>query len=445
MSYTPAHVLARDIAQRTRSSREVTQDLLARIASAGRPLNAVVELDAERALAAAAAADARVAAGEPLGLLAGVPVTVKEAFAVQGLDTTAGVRELAGRPAARDAPAVAALRKAGAVILGKTNVPTLLADLQCDNPVYGRTANPWDQQRSPGGSSGGSAAALAAGLSPLELGSDLGGSIRVPAAWCGVYGLRPSNGVISKRGHLPWPLDGLLEPPMSVAGPMARGIADLVLAFQVLTGTPPGRPRPPRGLRIAVWSEAPGAPASREVQKSLEDARTALEAAGVHTAQFTSPLAAETALSLADRLVAAEICHSNPDAPGSAQLLRDHLADQEQQLRAAQAWDETFARFDAVLCPATAVTAQLHDARPALEREVLIDGVRHEHRVLGAWSLLTSLPRLPSVTFPAGLGEDTGLPVGLQLVGRYRADQDLLAVAAAVDEVVDGWHKPPGW
>ena len=448
MSYLAAHALARAIAAGALSSREVTRELLDRITSVGSPLNAVVELDAERALAAAASVDAQVAAGGPLGPLAGVPVTVKESFAVAGLPTTAGLPELAGRRAAADAPAVAALRNAGAVILGTTNVPTLLADLQCDNPVYGRTTNPWAADRSPGGSSGGSAAALAAGLTALELGSDLGGSIRVPAAWCGVYGLRPSNGLISKRGHLPWPLDGLLEPPMSVSGPMARTVADLALAFQVLTRTAPAPPRPAaprtlRGLRVAVWTEAPGAPADRETRAALAGVRQALDEAGARTADFTSPVAAEVALPLANRLIDAEICHGQPK--GSGPLLQDNLADQEQQLRAALAWAATFEQVDAVLCPAVPVAALPHDDRPRAERSVLIDGVRHDHATLGAWSLLTSLPRLPSVTFPAGLGEQTGLPIGLQLVGRYRADNDLLAIAAAVDEVIDGWQAPPGW
>jgi amidase len=446
VSYLAAHALARAIAGGSLSSREVTRELLDRITSVGAPLNALIELDAERALAAAASVDAQVAVGGPLGPLAGVPVTVKEAFAVAGLPTTAGLPELAGRRAAVDAPAVAALRNAGAVILGTTNVPTLLADLQCDNPVYGRTANPWDAGRSPGGSSGGSAEALAAGLSPLELGSDLGGSIRVPAAWCGVYGLRPSNGLISKRGHLPWPLDGLLEPAMSVAGPMARNVADLELAFQVLTGRTPGPALPPRfhrGLRIAVWTEASGAPADKETRACLARARKALDEAGARTEDFIAPVAAEVALPLASRLVDAEICRSSP--PGAGPRLQDHLEDQEQQLRIAQTWDEVFDLFDAVLCPAVPVAALPHDDRPRAQRSVLIDDVSYDHYALGAWSLLTSLPRLPSVTFPAGLGEQTGLPIGLQLVGRYRADHDLLRLAATVDEVVDGWRAPPGW
>jgi len=452
VSYQAAHDLAREIAGGSRSAHEVTRELIDRITSVGAPLNAVVELDADRALATAASVDAQVAMGAALGPLAGVPVTVKEAFAVAGLPTTAGQPELAGRRAVADAPAVAALRNAGAVILGITNVPTLLADLQCDNPVYGRTANPWAAGRSPGGSSGGSAAALAAGLTALDLGSDLGGSIRVPAAWCGVYGLRPSNGLISKRGHLPWPLDGLLEPPMSVTGPMARGVADLALAFQVLTSTTSGtarsldspqRAQALRGSRIAVWAQAPGAPADQETRTCLARARQALGEAGARTTDFIPPVDPEVALALANRLVDAEICHSQP--PGAGPRLQDHLADQEQQLQAARAWDAAFESFDAVLCPAVPVAALPHDERPRAERSVLIDGVCHDHYALGAWSLLTSLPRLPSVTFPAGLGERTGLPIGLQLVGRYRADHELLRLAATVDEVIDGWRAPPGW
>jgi amidase len=456
LAHTEAGLLAAQVAAKAVSARELALLYLERIESIGRALNAVVVLDADRALVAAGRVDQSVAAGETLGPLAGVPMTVKEAFAVEGLPTTAGLSELAGPLAVADAPAVAALRAAGAVVLGKTNVPVALADLQSENPVYGRTVNPWNAERSCGGSSGGSAAAVAAGLAALELGSDLGGSIRVPAAWCGVYGMRPTIGLISKRGHLPWPLEGLLEPPSSAVGPIARSVADLTLGFGVLARIAAVDGPPPARLRIAVWPSAPGAPVDRETAGVVAAARDALETAGACTEDFVPPFDAEAALALAGRLMDAEITHglsdeqwqaageSGPDSP-MYQLLRRHLADQERRLQATRAWDAVFDRFDAVLCPAVGAVAQIHDATPRDQRLVRMDGVTHPFTSLGAWSLLGSFAHLPTVTLPAGPGGASGLPVGVQLIGRYRGDMALLGVAGAVDDILGGWRIPPGW
>ncbi|MCU4183184.1 hypothetical protein K6U06_02340 [Acidiferrimicrobium sp. IK] len=454
---------AADIAAAVRAGKvpaaTVAEAHLERIGGPGASLNAVVASDRDAALAAAAAVDEAVAAGVDPGPLAGVPMTVKEAFAVAGMPATAGMPERAGMVASRDAPAVAALRAAGAVILGVTNLPRQLADLQTDNPVYGTTRNPWDPQRSPGGSSGGSAAAVAAGLVAADLGSDLSGSIRVPASWCGVYGLRPSNGLVSKRGHLPWPLDGLLEPPTSVVGPLARSVADLRLVLAALTApnakpltartaTPPA---PPAGaLRVGVWAEHPGAPVGAETAAVLDAAAGALSAAGATVAAVTPPLDAG-ALELGWRLIHAEITHGLTaeqwDTAGGAlrQTVRDHLDDAEARLQLSARWDAAMQGWDALLCPAVAVAARPHDPSPRTGRTVIIDGEERPFDDLAAWSVLASVGHMPSVTFPAGLGGESGLPVGLQLIGRWRRDAELLAVAAAVDAVIGGYVPPPGW
>jgi amidase len=420
---------------------------LERIAAVDPALGAVVALDEAGARAAAEGVDRAVAAGRPLPPLAGVPTTVKEAFAVRGLPTTAGMPGRPPIPAPDDAPAVAALRHAGAVILGVTNVPTQLADLHCANPLHGPTVNPWDPRRTPGGSSGGSAAALAAGLSALELGSDLSGSIRVPASWCGVVGLRPTHGQISKRGHLPWPLDGLLEPPVSVVGPMARSVADVAAAFAVLTGRPPpGRQPPPGRRRIGLWLGAAGAPVDSETTGQLTATADRLSAAGIDVVAVSPPIDPEAAVALAWRLVDAEIARGLTPAqweearaagsPTLAVLLRHHYDDLEAGLRLTAAWAPVWAEVDAVLCPATPVVAQPLDDRPGLtfvDRPLHVDGDTHPGRALAAWSLLTSGAQLPSVTLPVGLGAATGLPVGAQLVGRPGGDAHLLAVAAEVE------------
>jgi amidase len=429
----------------------------ARIEALDPAVNAVVVRDPAGAAAAAAAVDADVAAGRPLGPLAGVPVTVKEAFDVAGLPTTCGMVERSGRVSPCDAVAVGLLRAAGAVIMGKTNVPVALADLQADNPVYGRTANPWDTTRTCGGSSGGSAAAVAAGFSPLDLGSDLSGSIRVPASFCGVFGLRPSNGVLSKLGHLPWPDGWVLEPEISVIGPLARDPMDLRLALDVLAARPPGGGLPPLGppadhpwraggpgrtRRLLVWRGAPGAPVDTETATVLDTTVTEAARAGWATDELTAPFDPGEALAVVRRLVFAEIVPGMSDdqwraAASGAPDLRRHLADQERHCELGAALEAVMAGYDAVLCPATATVAPEHDTRPPAERVVWLDDRAVGHAERASWSLLAALAQGPTVTFPAGVGHRSGLPVGLQLVGRRWGDRALLDVAADLDDVLD--------
>ncbi len=218
-------------------SRELLELYLDRVERLNPPLNAVVTLDAERALAEAAAADEAIARGEPLGPLHGLPITVKDTIETVGLRTTAGAAPLASHVPASDATAVARLRAAGAIVFGKTNTPPWASEPFTDNPLFGRTSNPWDRERTPGCSSGGSAAAVAAGLTGLDLGSDLGGSLRMPAAYCGLYTLRPSHGVVPSRGHIPPPPGFHAEVDMGTLGPLARGADDLGLILDVLAGS----------------------------------------------------------------------------------------------------------------------------------------------------------------------------------------------------------------
>src|SRR5690606_37586313 len=199
-------------------------------------LNAIVATDIEAARERARAADAALAAGESWGPLHGVPITIKDTFEVAGMPTTAGAKELRDHRPSSNAVAVQRLLDAGAIVFGKTNVPLYAGDLQTYNEVYGSTSNPWDLHRTPGGSSGGAAAALAAGLTALELGSDIGGSIRTPSHFCGVCGLKPSYGIIPSRGHIPGPPGTLSEADISVTGPMARSVDDLELALDILAG-----------------------------------------------------------------------------------------------------------------------------------------------------------------------------------------------------------------
>ncbi|MDB5417223.1 MAG: amidase, partial [Phenylobacterium sp.] len=282
--------LAKALAGRKVSALELADAAIARIETRDAAINAVVVRDFDRAREAAKAADAAIARGER-GALLGVPMTVKESHDVAGLASTWGFEPFKDYVAPRDSVGVERLRAAGAVILGKTNVPVMLADWQAANPIYGRTNNPWDPTRSPGGSSGGAAAALAAGMIPLEFGSDIGGSIRVPAGFCGVYGHKPSYGLIPLRGHAPVGMDGA-DLPLAVVGPLARTAADLQLALDVLAG--PGDleaggyrlalPAPRHGRladhRLLILDELPGVALESEIRTALGDLAGKLEGLG---------------------------------------------------------------------------------------------------------------------------------------------------------------------
>ena len=293
LHFLPATELCRLLRDGDVSSVELLDHFLARVEAHNPGLNAVVALDAERARARAAEADAARRQGESWGPLHGLPITVKDAFETEGLVTTSGAPELRDHVPDSDADAVARLKAAGAVVFGKTNLPIHAGDLQTFNDVYGRTNNPWAPDRSPGGSSGGSAAALAAGLTGLELGSDIGGSIRNPAHYCGVFGLKPTWGVVPPRGHIPGPPGTLKPADVNVVGPLGRSAADLALGLDVLAGPagldaagwrlalPPARNGGALpGLRVATWFDDPFAPIAADTRALLDGAAAALAGGG---------------------------------------------------------------------------------------------------------------------------------------------------------------------
>jgi amidase len=437
-----AGALAAALVERRISAVEACEAAIERIERLDGPINAVVVRDFDRARVAAGAADAALARGERAPLL-GVPMTVKEAHNVAGLPTTWGVAQAKGFIAPADSVGVARLKGAGALILGKTNVPPALGDWQSVNPIYGRTSHPLDPGRTPGGSSGGSAAALAAGMIPLEFGSDIGGSIRVPAAFCGVFGHKPSYGLVPSRGHAPPGLDGA-DVALGVIGPMARTAADLELALGVLAGPAepdsagyrlalPG-PRHPRlaDYRILVLGEHPLAKVETEITAALDRLAADLEGAGATVSRSSELVpdleaAQQVYLSLLTSITSRGAPNAQP--PISAHEWMNAL---DAQVAIRRRWAALFEAFDVVLAPAFGVVAFPHDARRFEERVHVVDGVETPYMSQIAWPGMASLANLPATSAPMGATRG-GLPIGVQIIGPYLGDATTIAVAAHLE------------
>lgn len=476
MSFMTATALAAALRSRRISAREALEGLLERIAAHDGELNAVVVRDFDRARAAAEAADAALARGEP-GALLGVPMTVKESFNVASLPTTWGIPGLPPVEIQHDAVAVSRLKAAGAVIIGKTNVPASLADVQCANPVYGRTRNPWDLARTPGGSSGGGAAALAAGLVPLELGSDLGGSLRFPAHCCGALSHKPTHGLVPMRGHQPPGSPELsvgTDLDLAVAGPLARSAQDLLLALEVLAGPdelkargyrlalPPARHARLGDFKLLLVTEHPHLPLSVEVRVTIERFADELRRRGCRI-ETASPLLPDLAVT-ADtfhRLLQAQVGAFLPEAvyasvqarargdESEAQRLAALVASHRQWMQAhlertrlAHQWGACFREWDLVLCPVMPTPAPLHDGTPVAQRRIEIDGHSFPAGLAAVWAGVASLCGLPATTMPVGPGA-SGLPIGIQVVGPYLEDRTALAFAALAQAEVGGFREPP--
>nr|WP_246324899.1 amidase [Petropleomorpha daqingensis] len=465
------------LARREVGSRELLEHYLDRIARIGGPINAVVTLDVDRARARADDADRATARGESWGPLHGLPVTVKDCLETAGLRTTAGAAEYADHVPVRDADAVARLRAAGAVLFGKTNVPAYAADCQTYNTVFGTTSNPWDLTRAVGGSSGGSAAALAAGLTALELGSDLGGSIRNPAGYCGVYGLRPSVGLIPTRGHVPGPPGSLAPIDLGTVGPLARSAADLGLALDVLAGPdeaaavawrlalPPPRAGSLTGYRVAAWLDDAFCPVDAEVLRVLGAAVDAVRSAGA-TVTEARPCALRDAERLAQRLIQSAFGGAYPDAVFDRLVRRAAAADpeddsapvrharnvtarardvavaREEQARVKAGCAAFFRDHDVLVCPITPTAAIPHDHTPDVDaRRITVNGRPRPYGDQIPWASLPGLCGLPAAVVPAGLTRD-GLPVGLQVIGPFLEDRTVLDVAGRIGALI-GPLVPP--
>ncbi|MGI5126215.1 amidase family protein [Pseudonocardia sp. CA-107938] len=473
MTEPTARELLSDLSARRVSARELLDAAAAR-AEATSALGAVVATDLERARAAAGAIDEARAQGTELGPLAGLPMTIKDAFDVTGLPAVAGNPALVGRdPEVPDADLVATVRAAGAVPWAKTNTPFMCADVQTFNDVYGTTRNPFDPERTSGGSSGGAAVALATGVTSLEIGSDIGGSLRVPAGYCGVHALKPTWGRLSLRGHIP-PLPGTpytADEDLGVGGPMARSAGDLRLLWEVLAGRSTA-PTPATGLRVALWLDDPVLPLAAEVRTVLERAAEALRGQGVVVEIAAPPVDVDELIetyfgllfpitasgfpeSLLDRMRAQRPGALAAVAAGASRY-REQAAvvlftsDEEAVLaargrrarmqRAVGAW---FERYDAILAPITPVPAIPHTQTGSLAaRNIDVDGASLPYLHLFDRIALATALHLPAVAAPAGRTV-AGLPVGAQLIGPPDREDRLFDLADALEQALGPAEAPP--
>ncbi|MET3843048.1 amidase [Bradyrhizobium sp. OAE829] len=480
-SFKTAVELSAALAAKKVSAVELAQDAIGRIERHDSRINAICVRDFDSGLAAARAADAELARGVSKPLL-GIPMTVKESFNIAGLPTTWGIPAQKDFKPTEDALPISRVKEAGGVILGKTNVPLGLADWQSYNDIYGTTNNPFDLGRTPGGSSGGSSAALAAGYGALSLGSDIGGSLRVPAFHCGIYAHKPTFDLVAMRGHTPPPFPPLpSNRDLSVIGPMARGAADLSLLLDVMAGPDPldagkgyrlelpaARHTALKDFRVLLIDTDPLMPTDKAVRGTLEALAANLAKAGVKVerqSRLLPDFAASSRLYMrmllsflsasyapeiyagaqaaAASLPADDISLGAERLRGIALSHRDWLMADGGRVRLRAQWRELFKTFDAVICPIMPTPAYPHDHSADQEqRRIRIDGKDYVYPDQLAWPGIATLPGLPSTAIPTGFAPD-GLPIGVQIVGPWLEDRTPLKLAELIEREFGGFKPPP--
>jgi amidase len=457
------------------SSRELTSHVFARIKKHNPALNCFVTLTEDQAMARAAEADAALAKKKPCGRLHGLPIVVKDVFATQDVRTTSGSKSLEKHAPKEDAAVVARLKAAGAVIVGKTNVPEFAADWQSFNQVAGVSNNPWDVGRTPGGSTGGGAGALAAGLGFLEIGSDIAGSIRIPAHFCGVYGHKPTWDVVPMRGHIP-PPPGIPAGPaeLPVAGPLARGAQDLLLGLGVVAGPDAGEtvayrwqlPAPRqttlRDYRIGYVIDDPFCRLDSAMKGVLSDAVESLRRSGAQlTEGWPTGIDPRRQSELYEWLLAAFFSQTLPDAQfkgmqqaaaggagdpwvkGTTSLHREWLRQSGERWKARAVWQDYFSAHDAFLMPVAFVPAFPHDHTSDMNARRLMtaEGPR-PYGEMSKWISFATLTGCPATVAPVGRTKG-GLPVGIQIMGPYLEDATPIDVATKLAAIMGGFVPPP--
>ena len=457
------------------SPLELTDLYLDRIEKLNPEINTIVWQDAERARATARSITAKPDTQRPL---LGLPITVKEAYNVAGSPTTWGKPEFADNVTDEDALAVQRLKAAGAIVIGKTNVPLDLADLQSYNSIYGVTNNPYNLDHTPGGSSGGSGAALAAGLTALEMGSDIGGSIRTPAHFCGVFGHKPTWALIPGRGHA---LPGMCaEPDIGVIGPLARSAFDLELQLDIVAGADDFQPgirydlpgladTGLAGLRVAVWATDAACPVTEETRGRVELIAATLKDAGATIDYEARPnFSGKQSDAIYGPLLWSIMLAGTPE--DEFQDMKTRVAntapdDKSEEIEMARmatmdhrtwlglhnerdglrwAWHEFFQNYDIVLAPQTPTPALRHDHRPMSERTVDVDGFAMPYFQQIFWAGLTSISHLPSTVIPTGLSE-SGLPIGIQIIGNAFSDRLTIQVAQRLEQLGFRFEPPKAY
>ena len=436
------------------SAIEVLQAHLAQIDAHNPTLNAVITLDVEQAYERAREADEALARGGLWGPLHGVPFTLKDAHATAGMRTTTGFPPLANYVPRVDSTVTARLKAAGGILMGKTNVAMMLADYQTTNPIFGRTNNPWNVERTPGGSSGGAAAALAAGMTPFEIGTDLSASIRIPAHFCGVCGLKPTEHRVPLTGLIP----GFPAPRsvriMSCIGPMARTVDDLALLYSIIAG-PDGRdtevqPVPVdkmphlelKQLRVAFAPSFPGLPVAAEIRGAVEELAeqlrplcAAVEEAALPQVDFNQELPR------AGALIGMITGAFQPQEQEQPATLAQYLEALDRRDQSILAWEQFFEKWDVLLCPPSMVTAFPH-CEPG--SPLRVDGQEVIYWAVSGHGTLFNYTGHPAVVLPYKPDRD-GLPLGIQLVGKRWNEAHLLAMAKVLSEATGPFQRPPGY
>jgi amidase len=436
------------------SATEVLEAHLAQIATHNPALNAIITMDAGQARKRAHEADEAQARGDVWGPLHGVPFTLKDAHATAGMRTTTGFPLLAGYVPQEDSTVTARLKAAGGILMGKTNVAMMLADYQSNNPIFGRTNNPWNIERTPGGSSGGAAAALAAGMTPFDIGTDLSSSIRIPAHFCGLFGLKPTEQRVPLTGLIP----GLPGPRpvriMSCIGPMARTVEDLALLYAIIAG-PDGRdtevhPVPVdevpklelKQLRIAFAPTFPGFPVAADIRDAVEELARQLsplcevvEEAALPQLDFNQEGAS------AGALIGMMTGAFQPEEQERPTTLAQYLEALHRRDQSIVAWEQFFDEWDVLLCPPSMVTAFPH-CEPGTPLHV--DGQQVVYWMVSAHGTLFNYTGHPAVVLPYKLDRD-GLPIGVQMIGKRWDESRLLAMAKVLSEVTGAFQRPPGY
>ncbi len=447
--------LAAAIAARKLSAVEALDAHLAQIDRHNEKVNAVVILDREGARERAKQADTAQASGAALGPLHGVPFTLKDTHETAGMKTTVGFPPFADYVAKTDSPVVARLKAAGGILIGKTNVATMLGDWQSDNPLFGRTGNPWKLDRTAGGSSGGAAAAAATGMTPFDVGTDMQASIRLPAAFCGVYGLKPTEHRVSLAGAFPDPGGAARSVRlMSCLGPLARSVDDLALIYKIIAGpdgadtdlTPVPVDSMPKvdlkTLRITVAPSFPGLPAAGDISAAVESLAMRLQSAGVIVEDAKLPeIDLHDDLEQGSTLIGMMLDAAEPEPPENPTPVSRWFEALARRDRSILAWDRFFETCDALLCPVAMTTAFAH-CEPGTP--IAVDGKEQSYWMLPAYGAVFNYSGHPALTIPCGHDRD-GLPLGLQLVGRRWSEARLLGIAKAMELLTGGFKRPPGY